>query len=37
MQVKHLPSVLEMASFTFYVSQCVLGVFVEYRDFINWI
>lgn len=36
-QVKELPSVLEMLSFTFYASQCSLGVFVEYRDFMAWI
>ena len=37
MQVKNLPALFEMISFTFYVSQCVLGVFVEYHDFMNWI
>ena len=26
-----------MASYTFYCQQCALGVFFEYRDFINWI
>ena len=34
--VKHLPSILEIFSFSLFVQQCALGAFVEFRDFICW-
>lgn len=37
MKVECLPNPIEMASYTFYCQQYALGVFFEYRDFINWI
>ena len=37
MKVDKLPTVFEMASYTFFVQQCVVGVFIEYRDYISWI
>ena len=36
MRVDELPSVFEMISFSFFVPQCALGVFFEYRDFKCW-
>ena len=36
MMVKKLPSLLEMAGFSFFVPQFALGVFFEYRDYIHW-
>ena len=37
LRVEKLPSVFEMASYTFFCQQTALGVFIEYRDFIAWI
>ena len=37
MKVDQLPNPIEMLSYTFYCQQFALGVFFEYRDFINWI
>ena len=36
MAVKELPTPLEMASYTFFVQQCALGVFFEFRDLKQW-
>ncbi len=36
LMVKELPTVLEMMSYTFFVQQCALGVFFEFRDFKHW-
>lgn len=36
MMVSKLPSLLEMAGFSFFVPQFALGVFFEYRDYIHW-
>ena len=34
--VRHLPTLLEVFSFSFFVQQCALGVFFEFRDFKCW-
>ena len=36
MKIDQLPTLMEMASYTFYLPQCALGVFFEYRDFKCW-
>lgn len=36
-RVKHLPNPFEMASYTFYVQACALGVFFEYSDYQRFI
>lgn len=36
-QVKTLPSILEMCSYTWYVQNCALGVFFEFSDYKNFI
>lgn len=35
--VKNLPSILEMASYTYYISNSALGVFFEYSDYKKFI
>lgn len=35
--VKDLPTVLEMAGYTWFVPQCTLGVFFEFSDYKNFI
>lgn len=36
-RVKQLPNLFELASYTFYVQACALGVFFEYSDYIRFI
>lgn len=36
-QVKELPSIIEMCSYTWYVQNCALGVFFEFSDYKNYI
>jgi len=35
--IKEMPSVLELCSYTWYVSNCALGVFFEFSDYIRFI
>ena len=35
--VTYLPTLLEFSSFVFFSSGCVVGPFIEYSNFKNWI
>ena len=36
-QIKEMPTLFEMCSYTWYVSNCALGVFFEFSDYIRYI
>jgi hypothetical protein len=36
-QVKNLPNILEIASYTYFVSNCAIGVFFEFSDYKRFI
>jgi hypothetical protein len=36
-KVMHLPNILEYLSFVFFSGGCLLGPFIEYSDFKDWI